>query len=118
MSRRVHPLLALGPRVVALLVLIASLLAAPIRVVAETAEPCCCPRPEECPCHDHGSPAGSSSFRPCDRPTDHDAPVSAAPAALPAPIVVIAPAATLPAPAITLPSPHASPDLERPRGPS
>ena len=118
MSQRVRRLLALGPRVAALVVLMAALLAAPLPLTAEP-EACCCPRPAECVCHEHGgSPPGSSSLRRCAQPVDHAAPIAAAPVELPAPVVVLAPAALLSAPAIALPSPHASPDLERPRGPS
>lgn len=118
MRSRAHRWLAVGPRAMALLVLIASLLVAPLAIAAPP-EPCCCPQPARCKCPDHqAANRGHASVRRCGAPVRHPAPLPAPIAALPAPLVLATVVAAAPAPVTTLPSPHASPDLERPRGPS
>ena len=80
MSTSLRWLVALGPRLVALLVLVAALVLAPAPLPAEP-EPCCCPRPAECTCLDR-DPSAPASLRRCSQPVDAAAPVTAAPAAL------------------------------------
>ena len=116
MSTSLRWLVALGPRLVALLVLVAALVLAPAPLPAEP-EPCCCPRPAECTCLDR-DPSAPASLRRCSQPVDAAAPVTAAPAALPPPVTLRIPAAATPAPVTALPAPHASPEPERARGPS
>ena len=118
MSVRGHQLLAFGPRVAALLVLIASLLVAPLRLPAAP-DPCCCPRPARCTCSDHNpGPGGPPSIRRCTPADTEVAPAPAPVAALPTPLVIVRPAVAAVPTIVALASPHRSPDLDRPRGPS
>ncbi|HVV81516.1 MAG TPA: hypothetical protein VHE35_00510 [Kofleriaceae bacterium] len=110
--------LALGPRVVALLVTIAALLAAPLALRAAPI-PCCCAHPARCQCPEHQrGHDGPTSIRRCLQPDTPAAPQVSAPAVVPAAVVIVAPAATTPAPVTALPAPHDSPELERPAAPS
>ena len=104
---------ALGPKIVALLVLIAAVIAVPA-----APEPCCCPVPAKCKCAEHrAANHGQSSVRRCGSPVAHAAPLPAPQAALPPVIAIGVAIVDAPAPLFALPAPHASPDLERPRAP-
>jgi hypothetical protein len=108
---------AFGPKVVALLVLVASLVVAPLTAPAAP-EPCCCPQPSRCKCAEHrAANHGHEQVRRCGSPVARSAPLPAPPAALPPPVTLAVMVVEAPAPLVALPSPHASPDLERPRAP-
>lgn len=110
-------LLAFGPRVVALLVLIAAMVVAPLALPAAP-EPCCCPVRAKCTCAEHrDANREQPTVRRCGSPVAQSAPLPAPPAALPAAIAIVSDVAAAPAVVATLPVPHASPDLERPRAP-
>ncbi len=110
--------MALGPRLAALLVLIAALLAAPVSLPAAP-ERCCCPSPATCKCPEHQRGYhGQTSLRRCSSPTPRVASLPAPPAALAAaPVVSTAAVPAMPT-VIARPAPHPSPDLDRPSAPS
>jgi hypothetical protein len=110
MSFHAQRLLALGPKVVALVVLIAALVVAPLTLPAEP-EPCCCPQPSKCTCADHDDDRGPSTIRRCGSPTEQPAPIPAPTVALPVPLAIVSEAAAAPAPVLPLAIPHESPDL-------
>lgn len=118
MSTSLRRLLAFGPRLAALLVLLAALVAAPLTLPAAP-EPCCCPSVRTCKCPEHQRGyQGQTSLRRCSSPTSPVAPAPAPVADLPSSVVQVTPAIPAPPIAIALPVPHPSPDRDRPRGPS
>lgn len=118
MMMSVRRLMALGPRLAALLVLIASLLIAPLSLPAAP-ERCCCPSPRTCKCPEHQRGYhGQTSLRRCGRPAPQVAPLPSPVAALTAGPVVVTPAVAAVPTVVALPAPHPRPDLDRPRGPS
>src|SRR5688500_6952458 len=104
MWARLRQLLACGPRLAAMAVLIAAMIIAPARLPAEP-EDCCCPSPAECKCPEHqpGEP-GEASIRRCSTPELHAATAPVPAAELPPAFVVVAPAVTVALPVTTLPA--------------
>lgn len=78
---------------------------------------CCCPDPDHCHCPDHGPDTDDTSMQQCHRSAD-TLESAAAPSLALAPRVELVPARAVTVVAYLHAQPHASPVVERPRGPS
>jgi len=78
---------------------------------------CCCPDPDNCHCPDHETDHGGPTIKQCHKSADTFE-SAAAPSVALVERVVLVPARAARLLHHSLPAPHASPILERPRGPS
>lgn len=81
---------------------------------------CCCDKLGPCPCPDHELPheEGHASMRACGSGGNYLTSVHAVELGLPPPALISIASLELAAPSTLPDDPHASPELERPRGPS